>query len=344
MIEGNKEIKRYQELDALRGIAALMVVFFHFTLHRSQSKFGFYLGKTGVDLFFLISGFVIFMSILKVKTTKEFIINRISRLYPTYWTGVSFAFIIVIIIALYQKGEIPFKQYFGNMTMFQHYLNIENLDGPYWTLIIEMNFYIIIAFLFYFKKMHYLNLLGIVLSIFTLILICYLKLDFQYGFLYYFPILPYIPLFFSGIIFYNIYTSKKNNIQNYLILLFYLPTQIILYSYTSRSLTDTTITEYGVMICLFYMLFLLFINKKLKVIITKPSLFLGKISYSLYLIHQKLSIGFIMPILINRLGVDFWVASLITLPIVIGVATLITYKIEIPFGKKMKEILTLKLN
>lgn len=53
---------RYTELDALRGIAALMVVFFHFTMDRPQGQMGFKLGVTGVDLFFIISGFVIFMS------------------------------------------------------------------------------------------------------------------------------------------------------------------------------------------------------------------------------------------------------------------------------------------
>ena len=64
---------RFQELDALRGIAALMVVFFHFTIGRPEAKLGFKLGTTGVDLFFIISGFVIF--ILRVKKNSNFIIH-----------------------------------------------------------------------------------------------------------------------------------------------------------------------------------------------------------------------------------------------------------------------------
>ena len=47
---------RYKELDALRGIAALVVVLFHLTMEREQAKLGFELGVTGVDLFFIISG------------------------------------------------------------------------------------------------------------------------------------------------------------------------------------------------------------------------------------------------------------------------------------------------
>ena len=50
---------RYEELDALRGVASLMVVFFHFTWRRPEANLGFILGTTGVDLFFIISGFLI---------------------------------------------------------------------------------------------------------------------------------------------------------------------------------------------------------------------------------------------------------------------------------------------
>ena len=87
--------KRFHELDALRGIAALMVVFFHFTIGRAEAKLGFKLGTTGVDLFFIISGFVIFMSLSKVKSSLDFVINRVSRLYPTYWVSVTFTFILI---------------------------------------------------------------------------------------------------------------------------------------------------------------------------------------------------------------------------------------------------------
>src|ERR1700743_3793687 len=138
---------RYRELDALRGIAALMVVLFHITIGRPETKFG----VTGVDLFFMISGFVIYMSLTKVKNSLEFVINRVSRLYPTYWTCVTFTYIL---ICIYQHDGSPptkFINYLGNMTMFQYYLGIKDLDGPYWTMIIEMIFYIGMLFLFHFR-------------------------------------------------------------------------------------------------------------------------------------------------------------------------------------------------
>ena len=56
---------RLLELDALRGIAAMMVVLFHLTMNTAIEKFGFRYGVTGVDLFFIISGFVIFLTLNK---------------------------------------------------------------------------------------------------------------------------------------------------------------------------------------------------------------------------------------------------------------------------------------
>jgi peptidoglycan/LPS O-acetylase OafA/YrhL len=71
---------RIQELDALRGLAAICVVLFHKTMGSPHSNMFLKLGVTGVDLFFMISGFVILMTLKKVKTSKQFIIGRISRL------------------------------------------------------------------------------------------------------------------------------------------------------------------------------------------------------------------------------------------------------------------------
>src|SRR4051812_39368993 len=98
--------KRYEELDALRGIASLMVVFFHYTMGRPQADVGFVLGTTGVDLFFIISGFVIFMSLNKITRSTDFIINRVSRLYPTYWTAVTFTFVILLLDTLLKLGSL----------------------------------------------------------------------------------------------------------------------------------------------------------------------------------------------------------------------------------------------
>ncbi len=330
---------RYQELDALRGIASLMVVLFHFTLGRKEAQLGFKLGTTGVDLFFIISGFVIFMSLTKVKTSRDFIINRMSRLYPTYWTCISFTFILVSIVALNQNHGIPFRQYFANMTMFQYYFKIPDLDGPYWTLIIEMVFYVCILLLFHFKWLRYLNFFGVTLSISLIGLTSFFSKSMMLKrALIVVPLLQFLPLFFAGIVFYKIYTEKRKHFQNYSLIILCLICQIMLFKFAGRSKNYINHLEYSVMLTLYFCLFTLFVNGKLNFIVSKATLFLGKISYALYLVHQYVSLHIIIPYFVKTFKVNFYIASFcIALPIVIGLATLITYYIEVPLSKKLKE-------
>ena len=117
----------------MRGIAALMVVFFHFTVDRPEAQLGFKLGITGVDLFFIISGFVIFLTISGTKHWKDFVVSRFSRLYPAYWTAVLLATLSISLVN-YFSGESSgglLHQALGNLTMFNYYMTIPNLDGSY---------------------------------------------------------------------------------------------------------------------------------------------------------------------------------------------------------------------
>lgn len=92
-------VKRDLVLDALRGIAAVLVVLFHLKMDTGNPDYGLHLGMTGVDLFFLISGFVIFMTLRKTSSSNDFVISRFIRLYPTYWACVSFTFAINVLYA-----------------------------------------------------------------------------------------------------------------------------------------------------------------------------------------------------------------------------------------------------
>lgn len=333
---------RFKELDALRGIAALMVVLFHFTMGKPEATLGFKLGTTGVDLFFVISGFVIYMSVNKAKTSLDFVINRISRLYPTYWACVTVTFIVIAINSYNKNGgldQIDLKSYLGNMTMFQFYLGIKDLDNPYWTMIIEMIFYIVIVFLLHFKILKHLNAIGIVSCALVVVMTLFwgdvhaVKVIIRF-----IPLTQFIPLFFAGTIFYKIYTHHKKLLQNYVIVIFCLISQILLFQYSGRSRTYINQTEYAIMLLIYFTLFSLFVNNKLSFIVSKWTLFLGKISFALYLIHQYISIRFIIPFLTDKLQVNFWIAAfLVALPIVIILASLITYYIEIPMSKRMKE-------
>jgi peptidoglycan/LPS O-acetylase OafA/YrhL len=334
---------RVEEIDALRGIAAILVVFFHLTFKKSGQIAFFKLGVTGVDLFFIISGFVIYMSLTGIRNTREFVIHRVSRLYPTYWACVTLTFIFICVRSHFYKGaNVPFisvGDYLADMTMFQYYFGIKDLDGPYWTMLVEMLFYFGIGMLFYFTLLKQSNLIGIILSIAAVILTNFFYCHpLSHEIISEVPLLTFLPLFIAGTTFYQLYYGSGKVLQHYLIALICLVCQILLFNYGGKSHFYLTQSEYGGMVLIYFLLFILFVHGKLKFIVNKVTLFLGKISYSLYLIHQFLAVNVIIPILTRMMHINYWVASFfIALPLILLVAFFINRYIEIPISRRMRQ-------
>ncbi|HEY5463245.1 MAG TPA: acyltransferase [Hanamia sp.] len=341
------EKRRYLELDALRGIAAISVVFFHYTSGKGLSKI-FSLGVSAVDLFFLISGFVIFMSINKISSGKKFVINRISRLYPTYWFCVTFTFAVMMFLKI---TKFPINQikiygswdYLANLTMFQLYFNVPNLDGPYWTLIVEMLFYIVILILFELNLLKHITLISCLINILIIFNFFLVTNNYISNYTDYFPLVNHFPLFFAGIIFYKMAINEINK-KGYFILLFCMLTQILIFRFLESDPFYISQIQYSCMLIIYFSLFILFITNHLKFIVNRLTIFLGEISYALYLIHSYAFRG-IIGFLQNHYHIPFWIVTLfIVLPIVISFAYLITKFIERPYSKKLKYFLQNKFN
>lgn len=144
---------RFRELDGLRGLAALAVLVGHFTgtynsLYQEDPHafFDFPHGAFGVQLFFLISGFVILMSASSLPRASDFAISRLSRIYPAYWISIlvaagASAFVLV------SEEKLSLSDTIINFTMAQRWLQIPSINGVYWTLAIEMQFYILVFIL-----------------------------------------------------------------------------------------------------------------------------------------------------------------------------------------------------
>lgn len=147
---------RYLNLDALRGIAALLVVWQHssetFVRLPAIAKNGTLLadladsvdfGRIGVICFFLISGFVIPYSLSGTgATVQKFAIRRLFRLYPAYWTSLLLA---VIASAAFSSVHYSTATIAANTTMLQELFGFDNIQGLYWTLTVELIFYGICA-------------------------------------------------------------------------------------------------------------------------------------------------------------------------------------------------------
>ncbi len=331
---------RLGELDVFRGVAVILVVLFHCAMFREQSKFGFFLGIAGVDLFFIISGFVILMSAEK-KSADTFILSRAIRLYPTYWIAATFTFATRFILDYYDSQltftRIPADRYLANLTMFQYYLGVPNIDGSYWTLIIELLFYLFIYVLLGFRILKKIVTVGSFVCLLIFIVFGLIQLGLIPDYTSIFPLLYHFPLFFVGVLFYKIHQNSKLALKYLPLIVLTTFLQLYLHNY-GRATLFMPFWIYALLMCFFCILFALFISGKLTFIVTRNSVFFGDISYALYVIHQPLAYGVIVPYFVDVIGVSFWVTTFfIALPTCVLIATLITFYLEKPIHKFLRK-------
>ena len=339
--------KRLLELDALRGFAAMFVVLFHFTKRFSPSELGFrnfglQYGATGVELFFMISGFVIFMSIVKLNNGKEFIINRIARLYPAYWASAVLIFTLIVFTqkVFFHHWIEPniVGRFFVNLSMLQYVFHVKDLDGPYWTLIIEIMFYVFIWILFISKLIRHiekisLGILSFILA--TYIINYYFSISLS-GLFSAIPLLHFFPLFYAGIIFYKMF-AEKETIYRYFILILCFYAQAM--QFPDRGFPAISWMEYNIILFVYFIIFMLFVKNKLDFIVNKVTVYLGSISYALYLVNDFISESVLLPAFIRRVHMPFIFAAIITMCIVLFIAHVITKKIDIPYRYKIRDFL-----
>jgi peptidoglycan/LPS O-acetylase OafA/YrhL len=145
---------RLEVLDGLRFVAALVVLAYHFTAmdhvwHRPVEEvfpvqFAAY-GWLGVQLFFLISGFVICMSSWG-RGVGAFLRSRAVRLYPAYWLSV---LVVATGLTVWPDVRRPpgVRDVLVNLTMFQDAFGVPEVAEVYWTLWAELRFYLLFSLL-----------------------------------------------------------------------------------------------------------------------------------------------------------------------------------------------------
>lgn len=325
---------RIPELDALRGLAAISVVLFHFTMDEKQPTL-FKLAESGVDVFFIISGFVILMSVEKVENWKVFAWSRFTRLYPAYWICVTITTVLILVQTQswvyckypYEITDNMVLRYIANMTMFQYFFRISDMDGPYWTLLIEQLFYILIIILVFSKKIKEIESIGYLFLLFsTIYLLDLLEGNFYlHKIVVLFPLIKYFPLFYSGIIFYKMKFYKITFFRA-IALISALLIQCVFYLYNDSKAIGAL--DYIIVLLCIYGIFTLLLFDKLYFLVNPVTLWLGQISYSLYLCHQYLGIRVLIPAF--KKHVDGWMAITIALLAVLIIAALINRFIEEP--------------
>jgi hypothetical protein len=142
---------RVEVVDLLRLLAALAVVFFHYTFRGSAGDDGFTTlslpalapftkyGFMGVQLFFVISGFVIAYS-AENRGAIEFGIARIARIYPCFIICMTLTFLLTLALGApnFQTG---LTHWLANFVIAAPTLHRPFMDGVYWSLVYELTFY-----------------------------------------------------------------------------------------------------------------------------------------------------------------------------------------------------------
>jgi len=146
---------RLRYIDSLRALGALLVVWLH-TLQSfaapggpaadgrawADAALGLDIGRIGVIVFFLISGFVIPSSLRMDRPAPlgDFAIKRLLRIYPAYWLSIPAS-----MFAAWWLWGRPFglADALVNVTLLQDVLGVPAASGVYWTLLIELTFYVL---------------------------------------------------------------------------------------------------------------------------------------------------------------------------------------------------------
>lgn len=267
--------KNIGSVEMMRGIAAMMVAYFH--IARGNGDFlpetnlffsiGAY-GWAGVEIFFVISGFIITYAMINggytISRIHKFVAKRLIRLEPPYIVSIIGVILLMYISILspYYRGK-PFSLDWWNVLGHLGYVNAFTgepwLQDVYWSLAIEFEFYLGLALLF--PLLTHKNRILSTLAMAALVVMSFIPTGHAHVF-------EYLPFFCMGI-FYSMFLLGRADKLTFGVL-FIAAIAVCFYKY-DYILTGLGLVSIGAFA---------FIKS-----VPKPMAWLGKISYSLYLLH-----------------------------------------------------------
>ncbi len=348
-------IKYRPDIDGLRGIAVLLVVFYHFEKIFLNTKF-FQGGFVGVDIFFVISGYLISsilfneLKISKKISFKDFYIRRIKRILPVLSVVILFTLIITYFLFIPEKFIFTIKSatsswFFISNIFFWRQLSTyhaeESTNIPLlhtWSLSVEEQFYILFPiFIFLLFKFYKNKILATIVGIIfiSMFLSTYASFNHPGANFYALPSRVWEILFGSIIAYLEIFKNKKfvlSKSKNLLTLL----CLFLIFLFANQANENTFHPSIITLIPVFSVFILIcYCREKksitYKILTSKYLVYLGLISYSLYLWHYPIFV------LIKNLNLEinnfYFVNTLIFLSIFL-VSSLSYYLVEKPFRKK----------
>lgn len=346
-----KTATRIEALDGLRFIAFMMVMSYHYLFASPISGFlprelivnAFYFGDFGVDLFFLISGFVISLS-SDGRTPYAFIKSRINRIVPTFIIFGLIVFVFSISLPMVEVKERLISLLYS-FTFFPQAFGHHFFSDIYWTIQKEITFYMLVFFMMIlklwgrFKKQ----------ICFAWLIIAFINQFILHSVYFnYFFITEHAGHFIAGIIIYNMRKNKSSPIDVVLIIL----SVVLIYnrmigfnSYISGSFGYSVSNASLLLACLSLVMLTWCASNVSEVGRFYNSIkFLGLMTYPLYLVHAD--IGFWSHAIFERLLWDKYPVTkvIVGYKITVLIAIFVSFLISAVYIKFFDKKVTLLVN
>lgn len=329
----SQNVSRLRSLDGLRAVAILLVMVFHYFyafarpvhnghLYPYQDYFAgvpiFKFGDSGVLLFFLISGFVISLTLENCATVYEFLVRRFARLWPPLaaWSAITFL-LLTWSDAPFAKLRAPlWEDFLPSLTFTPREMwrgwfpGVEWMDFVYWTLVVEVRFYLIAAIVFF-----ALPRIRIGLSLTAIATANFLA---RAGLQTFYPdavpvynltaIPDHLPWFAAGSVFYELYAGKIGRRHAAALLSISL---LLILKMGLRGWGTNADAVYPIVIPLVYFVVLWAVATHLPIAAIFASPWLAAIglwSYSIYLLHQP--VGLVLISIIPH-SLPIWLSALL---------------------------------
>lgn len=332
------KIGRYDGVQVLRLVAAMLVVLthsFHYAHERMGTSFSWDNGARGVDVFFVISGFVMIVSSQKLMgdplAWRHFMAQRLLRIVPMYWVATTLKVAVMLTAArlvfhadldflkiVSSYFFIPYKKASGRM---------EPILGVGWTLVFEMFFYVVFAVGLKLR----LNVYAFVGSVMAAMSLASLARPADFP-VYLFLADPIVLEFFFGMLVARLALSQRFLPVPLAVMLALLSlTQLV---FGGGDVLPRTLSVGLPAVVLVYAVISL--EGVLQRHIPRVLVFMGAASYSMYLIHPLILPA--IPALLPRLGVgNVWVSVALSVPVILVVSALVYKFVERPMDALLQQ-------
>lgn len=328
-IEADSTKGRDHFIESWRGISIFFVVAYHFTNRVDPAALGsnvqptlvFYSGKLGVYIFFILSGFLISLTLGGSKTLAEFYAKRISRIWPL------FIFASIVIFAALQfadpprvfEGEgaktfntavITWKDLLATI-FFLPQLGFRWVDGVMWSILVELKFYMFIGLTAVAFRERFVAAFGMMcaaLGIAEFAIYLYIgegDYTFANKLLHGFFIAQFLPFFAVGVM-----MQKRRYDGLFLINVFLCIIQTVI-----AVSKNPELNLYGTLEFLF--VFSLILAGDWFIFQQKIFVWIGKYSFSIYLFHQTLGL-MVIKALTPWIGIDLGILAAVAIIVVIA--------------------------